>query len=289
MNKSISLILVLAFQPFSMATANDYADALSEFDNKNYQVTIEKLQGMSGTDEQVERLLLLARAQFKNDQFDETEDTLNELLELEPNNAEALYLHGVNYMALLNEVSVFRKMGVAKSALKSWQKAAETDDNHVRSHFAVFSFYANAPGFAGGDLDKARGKLEKIESLSELHGELANGVLKAKDDKPEEAEKHYLRAVELIDDRSAPLYSLGQFYFQSENYEKAVETFQAYQKRPKVWSDPDEATTLLMIANAYTKMGKNDLAKITLSEALKNKPNRRIKELAEKALDDLGG
>ena len=287
MNRTIALLLLLGVQPLSIAIANDYADALSEFDNRNYQVTIEKLQGISGTDEQVERMLLLARAQFKDDQFDETEDTLNELLELEPDNAEALYLHGVNYMALLNEVSIFRKVGVAKSALKSWQKAAETDDSHVRSHFAVFSFYANAPGFAGGDLDKARGKLEKIESLSELHGELANGVLKAKDDKPEQAEIHYLRAVELIDDRSAPLFSLGQFYFQSENYEKAVQTFQAYQKRPKVWSDPDDATTLLMIANAYTKMGKDDLAKTSLSDALKSKPNRRIKELAEKALDDL--
>jgi len=289
MNKVIALILLFGFQPLSIVTANDYADALSEFDNKNYQVTIEKLQGISGPDELVERMLLLARAQFKNDQFDKTEDTLNELLELDPNNAEAFYLQGVNYMALLDEVSIFRKMGVAKSALESWQKATEADDNHVRSHFAVFSFYANAPGFAGGDLKKARAKLEKIESLSELHGELANGVLNAKDDKPEQAEQHYLRAVELISDRSAPLFSLGQFYLQSENYEKAIQTFQAYQKLPKVWSDPDDATTLLMIANAYSKMGSDELARTSLAEAMNSKPSKRIKELTEKALDDLGG
>ena len=218
----------------SILLGDDFADAKSDFDNRNYQKAASKFETLyDKNSKDVDLLFYLARSQYKVASYQDARSTIGHLIDLDPGHKEAHYLAGIVYMALLGEVNIFRKMGMAKSALRSWHTVVELDAEHVLGNYAIFSYYANAPGFAGGDMDKARQVLAKLESISLPYAELANGVLNSKLEKFAEAEKHYLKATEMITDRASPFFAIAQFYFQNEEFEKSLAALERYQQAKK--------------------------------------------------------
>ncbi len=272
----------------SILLGDDFADAKSDFDNRDYQKAASKFETLYGKNSKdVDLLFYLARSQYKVASYQDARSTIDHLVDLDPGHKEAHYLAGIVYMALLGEVNIFRKMGMARSALRSWHTVVELDEEHVLGNYAIFSYYANAPGFAGGDMDKARQTLRKLESISPPYAELANGVMNSKLENFAEAEKHYLKATEMITDRASPFFAIAQFYFQNEEFEKSLAALERYQLAKKIWHDPGDAIAFYFLGGIHANLGNTDLAKENFNKALSSYPNKQIRRLIEDSLDDL--
>ncbi|XOV89717.1 MAG: tetratricopeptide repeat protein [Pseudomonadota bacterium] len=278
--------LVLTFS--GNAGANDMDAAMAAFDQRHYAAArplLERLQDKRADEPQV--LFRLAVSQFRTGDLAAAEGTLAELLDVAPDSADAHYLQGIIEITRLNEVSMFRKVGVARSAVAAWEQAVRLNPAHVPALYALFSFYANAPGFAGGDKDRAKELVTRIAQQRESYAELARAILALQQKQESQAISHFQRAVELEPEAAAPRFALAQHYMQVEDYPAAVQALKAFEAVPKQWDDPDQPTTLYFLGAAYKGAGDIAAARESLQAALSGEPNGRIRELAEKALKGL--
>ncbi|RTE86536.1 MULTISPECIES: lipopolysaccharide assembly protein LapB [Gammaproteobacteria] len=100
-----------------------------------------------------------------NGDIDEAE-TLMERLEREhEGTAEYHFVLGQIDMFKINEASAFRAPFIARSMRKNWEQALEIDPNFEPAAFSLGMFYAAAPGIVGGDKDKARELLARLEEM----------------------------------------------------------------------------------------------------------------------------
>ncbi len=295
--KLVIFILALGFGVFAHGSNHDldsndlgsnYHRAIEEFNHFDYATALPRFKSLSKEDNKdTDLLFYLARTQFGVGDNKSARTTIEALIDLSSNHIEAHNFAGTVYMTLLNEVSVFKKLAMAKAATASWEKVVELDDQHVQGNYALFSYYLNAPGFAGGDTKKAESILKKLETISPAFAEMAHGMSSAKNEKFEEAEQHYLNASEMIKDRASPHFAIAQFYYRNEDFEKSLAALTRYQKAEKIWQDPGEAMTLYPLGTVNSKLGNLALSRENFRNALPAYPNKRIKGLINDGLKDL--
>lgn len=103
---------------------------------------------------------------------------------LAPQNADGHYLLGNACFGGIMESSALDQMSLSSKGKKAYEKALELDPGHVDAHMALFQFYLNAPGIAGGSFRKARqhaAEVGKIDGYA-LRGALLQAQVEAKDE-----------------------------------------------------------------------------------------------------------
>ena len=196
------------------------------------------------------------------------------------------YLKGLIHLSQVQDVSIFRKLGVAKKAIGAWKAAVDVDPTHVLSNFAVIAFYINAPSFAGGDLDQARGLLPRLKALDPSYSQLAEGLLLAKEDDLEGAERIMLAATKTIQDPPVAWFQLAQLYFQAEQFQKAFDALEKV-KSPGLWHYPTPELVFMMQGFAEAQQGRSKEARAAFQAALETAQNPKVKARLEKQLKDL--
>lgn len=263
----------------------DVATAFEAFEARDYAAASERLKALTANgNTSGDVLFRLAASEFRRGNIKAAQSHLDAMTDAGLERLDALMLQGMVHMARLEEVSIFRKVGVAKSALTAWQSAAELDPEFAAAHYAVLSYYANAPGIAGGDRDKARGMLPTLEALDPMYAAVASGVLASKDKDFASAETAFRRATSIDDERAMPWFSLAQHYYQQEAYDDALAALDVYETREQSWQDPDAATITYFRGMALQKQGKHTEAKTVLNRSLQMDPGPRLKARIQEAL-----
>jgi tetratricopeptide (TPR) repeat protein len=224
--------------------------------------------------------------QYQSGAFEDASDTLEDFHQQYPNDGEAYYLSGLVYLALVGEVNIFKKAGMAKKALSSWEASVAADPGNLNSRYAIFAYYTNAPSIAGGDLDIAREHMNEIEQLNKAYGAMAKGLLLSKEKDLAGAEAAFQQAAILMN-RAGPYFSLAQFYMQTEQYEKAISSVRQFQSREKRWWDPDATVANLVIASANAKLGNLEVARKEAELGLSMNPNKQINKRLNAVLKSL--
>ncbi len=282
------LTTLIACCLFSVPTlANDaLIPALKAVDDRDYEQAIETLTRLSEEQQDRDVLFHLARVLYQSGDYDEAEETLEDFHEQYPGDAEALYLSGLVYLALLGEVNIFKKVGMAKKTLASWEASVAADPEYLNSQYAIFAYYTNAPSIAGGDIEVARELMIEINLLDEAYGVMAEGLLLSKEDDEAGAEAAFQEAAVLMN-RAGPYFSLAQFYMQTEQYEKAISSVQQFQNREKRWWGPDVTAAYLVMAQANAQLGNVEEARNEANRGLAMNPNRQIRKLLNETLKSL--
>jgi tetratricopeptide (TPR) repeat protein len=262
------------------------APALAAYEARDFSSAINQLTDLSAANSDPAIRFHLARIQHQAGYYNDAKDTLDALIEDYPEFVEGYYLSGFVNLSLIDEVNIFRKLGTAKRALDDWQRAVELDPGNLDTRYAVFAFFVNAPGIAGGDLEKARIIQTELAEMNPGYGTLASALLLAKAEDNDAAETNYIEAIRLLNS-AASHFALVQFYMQTEQYEKALAQLEKYQAVEPKWSDPDVTVTHLVMARANAGIGNIDLARQHATTALSKNPNKRIKGLLEETLDEL--
>lgn len=282
------LTTLIACCLFSAPTlANDaLIPALKAVDDRDYEQAIETLTRLSEEQQDRDVLFHLARVLYQSGDYDEAEETLEDFHEQYPGDAEALYLSGLVYLALLGEVNIFKKVGMAKKTLASWEASVAADPEYLNSQYAIFAYYTNAPSIAGGDIEVARELMIEINLLDKAYGVMAEGLLLSKEDDEAGAEAAFQEAAVLMN-RAGPYFSLAQFYMQTEQYEKAISSVQQFQNGEKRWWDPDVTAAYLVMAQANAQLGNVEEARNEANRGLAMNPNRQIRKLLNETLKSL--
>ena len=92
------------------------------------------------------------------------------------------------------KASVFKQIGMAGMVKKELAAALAADPSHVRAHYFQLQFYKEAPGIAGGSMDKAKAEAATIAKLDLGWGYVAQAEIAAKEKRTADIPELYHKA-----------------------------------------------------------------------------------------------
>jgi tetratricopeptide (TPR) repeat protein len=91
----------------------------------------------------------------------------------DPNSARYQYGWGSANGIAAMKAGIFSKLGHAKKCLAAYVRAVELEPHNLQYRRAAMSYYQQAPGFAGGDIEKAYAQAAAIKAFDPEHGRQA--------------------------------------------------------------------------------------------------------------------
>jgi tetratricopeptide (TPR) repeat protein len=119
------------------------------------------------------------------------------LLEDKPNNANYNFKYGGALGLKAQESNKFKALGYIGDIKQYLNKAAELDPNHIEARWALVELYMQLPGIIGGSEKKSMMYADQLKKISPVDGYLAHGYIAEYNDRPEDAEKYYKKAIEI--------------------------------------------------------------------------------------------
>lgn len=137
-----------------------------------------------------------------------------------PNDAGAWYWYARAQGRKAMVASVFSRVGAAKASKAGYEKAVALDPNLIEARYDLMQYFVLAPGFVGGDDDRAREQAAAIAAIDPGWGHLAAGFIADKlDEDLVTAEREYLAAARLGE--LVAKLQLSAFYMTHERWDDA--------------------------------------------------------------------
>jgi tetratricopeptide (TPR) repeat protein len=177
------------------------------------------------------------------------------------------------------DASFFRAPFIAGDIREQFERTVELDPDHLQGRIGLAQFYIQAPGIAGGDIDKALEQAEIIVTMDEMQGRflLSQIYIEKENLNKAEAELKILEAKFGEDPEFYYFYNnYGYFLLNQGKVDEAIDKF-----KKQVSLSPEEA-------NPYDSLGEAYRIKGMLAESLKKyqkaysiSPSERVKEIIE--------
>jgi tetratricopeptide (TPR) repeat protein len=149
---------------------------------------------------------------LKAEKWDAAIEAGEKAVKAAPESSEAHLWLGRSYGQKAIKASIFFQMGLARKCKAEFEKAVALDPKNVDARYDLVSFHVNAPGIAGGSLDKAREQAAEIARLDPVRGHIAAGAVFSSEKKWPEAEVEYRRALDLKPDSANLHWRLGRLF-----------------------------------------------------------------------------
>jgi tetratricopeptide (TPR) repeat protein len=144
----------------------------------------------------------------------------------------------------------FRAMFYGGKYKSECEKAVECDPENVDAHIGLLQYYAHAPGFAGGGMERAEATVRTIEDLDEFSGFRARAMVAMSQGDKEAAETAYLAGAQVDTTNIHGWRSLSRFYMREERYADAIPI-----GRRILRIDPEMERATYMLATAEFLLG----------------------------------
>ncbi|MFT7245725.1 MAG: tetratricopeptide (TPR) repeat protein [Candidatus Azotimanducaceae bacterium] len=282
----VALLSIMAMT--EVYATNTIVEAVSAFEKGQYELAksgFRELHRANPNDPQLS--FYLARSLYRHQELEAAEKILLKSLEQFPTHVESQYLLGSVHLSRVAEVSIFRKAGLASSAVTAWEQVVTLDPTHAEALYGVASFYLTAPGIAGGDKKLGMQRLAELEALSPPWALLTEASLALRDEQYERAEQLFKNAIKGIPGRAFPSLMLTNLYVKQERFDLALTQLEAYKSRTKTWNDPGLAQTELMAGKIYEGLDRTQAAIKSYEIVLSVVAHRQIKKQAKDALKEL--
>lgn len=172
-------------------------------------------------------------------------------VDLDENDADAHYWLGEAYVLSMSEISKWKILSQIKKAKKEWRRAAELDDEHIKTRESLIKFHLFAPGFMGGNKDEAQRLANEIFRLDSLQGRLAFGLINERNEKYVKAEDEYKKVIISNPIMFQGYFRLGNLYLRQKKYEEA---WGMYQKSLEI--KPDNSKVYYQLGDCALKSGQ---------------------------------
>ncbi|WP_417441464.1 tetratricopeptide repeat protein [Idiomarina sp.] len=163
--------------------------------------------------------------QLSAERLDDAEDTVEDWVKNEPENAEAWHIRGI-VMAQQAQDSFFSALSYAGKSVDSFEKAVELEPGSLEYRTALLQFYMMAPSIAGGDDEKALAQIEAIKEIDAVEGAFARVKYLQHHEKEEQARKLVNEILAEHPNNADVLVYLGFQEQKDGNYEKAFSFFE---------------------------------------------------------------
>jgi tetratricopeptide (TPR) repeat protein len=207
----------------------------------------------------------------------EARDLFEEAAKAEPQRSDYQYWYGASVFETIDEVGMLGKMSAASKGKAALEKAVALDPSNTRARQALFKFYSEAPGIAGGSVEKAREQALATAALPQgaFRGQMMLAQLAAQEEDWAAMSKAYLAAESAGGTGASPTAAMTNHAFQLIRAKKdpaaAVPVIDRLEKTLK----PDDTTADFLRGEARSAMGDCAGAVESYSRVLAKQPDAR--------------
>jgi tetratricopeptide (TPR) repeat protein len=115
---------------------------------------------------------------------------------------------------------------LARRVKAEFESAVALDPTLVDARGGLVQFYAIAPGFMGGDRNKATEQIAEITKLNPMRGHMQSAWLAQRDKDLVAEEREYIAATQAFPDSTIALNQLANFYRRQKKWAQATTTYE---------------------------------------------------------------
>jgi len=233
-------------------------------------------------DEIAEAQYYLAFTFFRLGELDDAIDHCEEAVDLDPGNAEFHFRLGQLYGEDAKDASLFRLPFLAGDIKEQFELAIEIDPNHIGGNIGLAEFYFQAPGIAGGDIDKAIEQAKVVTKLEEKEGRFLLARIYTSEERFDEVEKEYNILEEKFGEEKDFFYfynTYGYFLLSRNRIDEAIVKFQK-----QIEFAPDRSNPYDSLGDAFRRKGLLTESLSEYNKALELAPNN---ERIEKIISEI--
>jgi tetratricopeptide (TPR) repeat protein len=124
------------------------------------------LLSAASNDKLVEELFEDAQLLYESKDYEAALPIFKKIIEIAPMESKYHHMLGKCYGRIAEEGSWLTALGNVRKTLKQFKKAVELDAGNIQALRDLEEFYRRAPGFLGGDIDKADEIKRRLAEIS---------------------------------------------------------------------------------------------------------------------------
>jgi len=194
---------------------------------------------------------LLGRMAWQSANYKEASRWLDAAIALDPRRVDAHIWRGRTYIQEIQTVNFLRKGSVAGRARDMFDKAIAIDPTSFEAREARTEYLMNAPGIAGGSIDKARAEANTAKRTSPYRGALLVGRVEEKAGNVAAAEAEYKALLAAFPDSGGGREALTALY---QNQSRWDDAFRIIDDRLR--ANPNDLAMLYQLGRAASLSGQ---------------------------------
>ena len=165
---------------------------------------------------------LMGKTCFMLQDWENAEDYFERSVELDDTNSQYHYWLGNSKGARAQHGGILKAPGRAKACKREYERAIELDPHNINARFGLVQYLMQAPGFAGGNKDKARIQADSVAYYDTLVGFRAKAsIYEVLDEDLTEAEKEFTDAIAFDTTNMTPYFWYGYFLARHDRLDEA--------------------------------------------------------------------
>ena len=168
----------------------------------------------------------LGRIYFKQNDNDKALKSLEQAIQINDRESDYHLWLGHTYGRKAQNAGLFNRLKLAKYSKAAYERAVEIDPSNAQARDGLMEYLLQAPGIAGGSVDKAIEQAEEIKKLDRLRGHMAFVSIYGHEKKYDLQEEELLAVIEKDPESIGLKYQLGYNYVNQEKYEEAFTHFE---------------------------------------------------------------
>ena len=194
MTRTVSLLLFLSLAAGGVSPQDASPDALMDAGHWKRARSIVEPRARQKPDD-AELAYQLSRIRLAFGDAEASQKLAEQALAKDDKNARYHYQVAEASIAQTDGAGMFKALSLSRRARQEWQAAISLDPKYVEPRASLAEFYAQAPGIAGGDKEKARTMAEEVAALDAVQGFLERATLAALEKQRDQAARFYEEAV----------------------------------------------------------------------------------------------
>ncbi|MBT8381817.1 MAG: tetratricopeptide repeat protein [Ignavibacteriaceae bacterium] len=283
--KSLLLILILILTS-QIVPQSSLENGINLFNQEKYSAAKEAFESiLEKNDNNAEAHLYLAKCLFELGDLDEAIEHGEKAVELDDNNADFHFELGLLYAEDARDASIFRAPFVAGNIKEQFKRTIELDPDHLQGRIGLAEFYLQAPGIAGGDVDKALEHAKIVETMNEMQGGflLARIYIEKESFSKAEGKLKNLESKYGEDSEFYYFYNIyGYFLINQNRVDEAIEKF-----KKQITLAPKEANPYDSLGEAYKIKGMLKQSLQQYQKAYSISPSERVEEIIEELKEEI--
>jgi cytochrome c-type biogenesis protein CcmH/NrfG len=220
-----------------------------------------------------ESLFAAGRIASANGDTQKAIDLYEQAVKLRPNSSEYHFYLGSAYGRLAQQSGMLKAASLAKKSLAAMEKAVALDPNNIDARFGLISYYKIAPGFMGGDDEKALLQAAEVKKRDRLMGHRAYAVIHTADKKIDLARKEYVDAIREDPTNPKAHHYYGMFLTNQKQFDEAAKEFEAaLAANPPFMPAHFRIGVISVVSRANWARGEQALKKYMTHTPLDNEP-----------------
>jgi tetratricopeptide (TPR) repeat protein len=191
---------------------------------------------------------------------EEAVDHFEKATERDPKNADYLFWLADASFERIDDVNMLSKMSLASDGRKAYEKAVSIDPQHVGAHVGLGQYYMQAPGIAGGSVDKAKKEGETLIAIPGGRGAFQGNMLlagiAAKAQDWGEMSRRYTAAETASGDGANPAVAMRSQAWLLLHEKKDAKAAQPVMDRYLKIASPDDLTALFLDGEVKRELGR---------------------------------